>query len=97
MKSLQEIETLLREQKPILRERYKVKDIGIFGSFVRGEQREASDLDLLIEFEEPIGLIKYVGLQNYLTRMVGERVDLVMKSALGPRIGARILEEVVYV
>ena len=54
MKTLQEIESILRDQKPILRQRFKVKEIGIFGSFVRGEQKDTSDLDLLIDFEEPI-------------------------------------------
>ena len=51
MKTLHEIESILRDQKPILRQRFKVKEIGIFGSFVRGEQKDTSDLDLLIDFE----------------------------------------------
>ncbi len=97
MKTLQEIESILRDQKPILRQRFGVLEIGIFGSFVRGEQKDTSDLDLLIDFEEPIGLIRYVGLQNYLSDKVGERVDLVTKSGLKPRIGEHILKEVIYV
>ncbi len=97
MKTLQEIESILRDQKPILRQRFKVKEIGIFGSFARGEQKDTSDLDLLIDFEEPIGLIRYVGLQNYLSDEVGERVDLVTKSGLKPRISGHILKEVIYV
>ena len=75
MKTLQEIESILRDQKPILKQKFGVLEIGIFGSFVRGEQKDTSDLDLLIDFEEPIGLIRYVGLQNYLSDKVGERVD----------------------
>jgi uncharacterized protein len=97
MKTLQEIESILRDQKPILRQRFGVLEIGIFGSIVRGEQKDTSDLDLLIDFEEPIGLIRYVGLQNYLSDKVGERVDLVTKSGLKPRIGEHILREVIYV
>ena len=97
MKTLQEIESILRDQKPTLRQRFGVLEIGIFGSFVRGEQKDASDLDLLIDFEEPIGLIRYVGLQNYLSDKVGERVDLVTKSGLKPRIGEHLLREVIYV
>ena len=97
MKTLPEIERILRDQKPILRERFKVREIGIFGSVVRGEQKETSDLDLLVEFEEPIGLIKYVNLQNYLSDKVGWRVDLVMKSGLKPRISKHVLKEVIYV
>ena len=57
MKTLPEIERILKDQKPILREKFKVREIGIFGSVVRGEQKETSDLDLLVEFEGPIGLI----------------------------------------
>jgi predicted nucleotidyltransferase len=95
--TLQEIESILRDQKPILRQRFKVKEIGIFGSFVRGEQKDTSDLDLLIDFEEPIGLIRYVGLQNYLSDKIGERVDLITKSGLKPRISGHILKEVIYV
>jgi len=97
MKTLPEIERILRDQKPILREKFKVREIGIFGSVVRGEQKETSDLDLLVEFEEPIGLIKYVNLQNYLSDKVGWRVDLVMKSGLKPRISRHVLKEVIYV
>ena len=97
MKPLPEIERILRDQKPILREKFKVREIGIFGSVVRGEQKQTSDLDLLVEFEEPIGLIKYVNLQNYLSDKVGSRVDLVMKSGLKPRISRHVLKEVIYV
>jgi predicted nucleotidyltransferase len=97
MKTLPEIERILRDQKPILREKFKVREIGIFGSVVRGEQKETSDLDLLVEFEEPIGLVKYVGLQNYLSDKIGARVDLVVKSGLKPRISRQILKEVIYV
>ncbi len=97
MKTLENITSIIRDQKPLLRSQFNVKEIGIFGSFVRGEQEETSDLDLLVELEEPIGIIKYVALQNYLSDRTGERVDLVLKSALKPRAGERILREVVYV
>ena len=97
MKTLPEIERILRDQKPILREKFKVREIGIFGSVVRGEQKETSDLDLLVEFEEPVGLIKYVNLQNYLSDKIGSQVDLVTKSGLKPRISRHVLKEVIYV
>lgn len=97
MKTLPEIERILKGLKPILRENFKVKEIGIFGSFVRGEQKETSDLDLLVEFIEPIGLIKYVGLQNFLSDKVGAQVDLIAKSGLKPRISEQVSKEVVYV
>ena len=97
MRRLEEIQEILRQKKPILRERFKVKEIGIFGSFVRGEEKDTSDLDILVELERPVGLIKFVGLQNYLSNELGEKVDLVTKSALKPRIKKNILSEVVYV
>mgnify|MGYP001106524233 FL=1 len=97
MRRLEEIQEILRQKKPILRERFKVKEIGIFGSFVRGEEKDTSDLDILVELERPVGLIKFVGLQNYLSDELGEKVDLVTKSALKPRIKKNILSEVVYV
>jgi len=97
MRRLEEIQEILRQKKPILRERFKVKEIGVFGSFVRGEEKDTSDLDILVELERPVGLIKFVGLQNYLSDELGEKVDLVTKSALKPRIKENILSEVVYV
>ena len=97
MKRLEEIQEILRQKKPILRERFKVKEIGIFGSFARGEEKDTSDLDILVELERPVGLIKFVGLQNYLSDELGEKVDLVTKSALKPRIKENILSEVVYI
>jgi len=97
MRRLAEIQEILRQKKPILRERFKVKEIGIFGSFVRGEEKDTSDLDILVELERPVGLIKFVGLQNYLSDELGEKVDLVTISALKPRIKENILSEVVYI
>ena len=96
MKTLPEIERILKGLKPILRENFKVKEIGIFGSFVRGEQKETSDLDLLVEFIEPIGLIKYASLQNFLSDRVGAQVDLITKLGLKPKISEQVSKEVVY-
>lgn len=97
MRKIEEIKRKLEELKPSLKERFKVKNIGIFGSYVKGEEKEESDLDILVEFEEPISLLKFVSLENYLSDSLGVKVDLVMKRALKPRIGRHILEEVVNV
>lgn len=97
MKDLQDIEAKLKENKDLLRERFKVKEIGIFGSFVRGEQKETSDLDILVDFEGRVGLFEIVRLERFLSETLGEKVDLVMKNSLKPRIGKHILREVVYV
>ncbi len=98
MKSLKEIQKILVQQKEFLQREYKVKELGIFGSYVRGEQKSTSDLDILVEFENgaKVGLLKFVNLENYLSEILGIKVDLVLKSALKPRIGNQILKEVMY-
>jgi len=97
MKPLERIKKALKEHEEELKEKYGVKKIGIFGSFVRGEDIKDSDLDILVEFEEDvkIGLLKFVNMENYLSELLGVKVDLVEKSALKPRIGKHILKEVV--
>ena len=87
----------LRENKSVLEEKYKVKTLGVFGSYVRGEQKKSSDLDILVEFREPIGLFKFMELEEFLGNNTGIKVDLVSKKALKPRIGKHILDEVINV
>jgi hypothetical protein len=86
---------ILRQQLPLLTERYRVKSLGVFGSYVRHEQRPDSDIDILVTFHEPPSLLKFIELENYLTDVLGIKVDLVMKEALKPKIGERILHEAV--
>ncbi|MDI6773351.1 MAG: nucleotidyltransferase family protein [bacterium] len=83
----------LREHLPELRVRYRVRSLGLFGSYVRGEQESGSDLDILVEYESSPTFFEFVGLEDHLSELVGVKVDLVMKSALKPRIGERILSE----
>ena len=97
MKTLKEIEKILKENKAILAERFKVKEIGIFGSYVRGEQKEKSDVDILVSFYEPISLFEFMDMEEFLTQILGVKVDLVSKKALKPRIGKYVLEEVIYI
>jgi predicted nucleotidyltransferase len=92
-----EFARILREQLPELGERYQVKSLGLFGSCVRGEEREGSDLDVLVEFTGTPDLFEFVALGRHLSELLGVKVDLVMKRALKPRIGERILKEVVAV
>ena len=96
MRDLEEIKRTISTQKPVLAERFKVKEIGIFGSYIRGEQEELSDVDILVEFSEPIGW-EFVDLLAYLEDMLSLKVDLVTPNALKPQIKERILEEVAYV
>lgn len=97
MLSLENIRTRLREVLPRLIARYEVARLGIFGSYVRGEQRPDSDIDLLVDFREPIDLFAFVELEHELSDLLGVKVDLVMDSALKPNIGRRIRSEVVAV
>lgn len=92
---LAKVQKKLQKQLPYLTERYNVESLGIFGSYVRHQQNPDSDLDLLVTFRESPGLLKFLELENYLSDILGIKVDLVMKSALKPRIGARILNEVI--
>ncbi|MDI6781991.1 MAG: nucleotidyltransferase family protein [bacterium] len=93
---LEEIKGILKANKAVLSREFKVKEIGVFGSYLRGENKEDSDMDILVEFNKTIGLLKFIALENHLSDTLGVKVDLVMKSALKPRIGKHILEEVVY-
>lgn len=98
MKKIEEIEKILEVHKVELRRRYGIKELVIFGSYVRGEERKDSDLDLLAEFEEraKIGLLEFIKVESHLSDLLGVKVELVEKSALKPRIGRRILKEVIY-
>ena len=93
--TLGEILHTLKSQLPDLEKDYGVKSLAIFGSYTRGETHTRSDLDLLVEFVRVPTMFEFVRLERYLTTILGVKVDLVMKSALKPEIGKRILAEVV--
>lgn len=95
MKSLEEIKDVLARHKDEIRQKYSVKEMGLFGSYVRGEETPKSDLDVLVEFSKPVGFFKFLELEEYLEKLVGVGVDLVSKKALKPRIGEYIKKEVV--
>ena len=89
------IRRTLEQHLADLQERYHVLSLGIFGSYVRGQESGASDLDVLVAFSEPPSLLEFVALENHLCDLLGVKVDLVMRTALKPHLGQRILEEVV--
>ena len=95
MKTRKEIEETLRRYKPFLSDEFKVKKIGIFGSYVRGEESEESDVDILVEFHDRIGW-EFIDLKEVLEEILGKEVDLVTVSALKPQLKDEILKEVVY-
>ncbi|MGH7861515.1 MAG: nucleotidyltransferase family protein [Candidatus Dormibacteraceae bacterium] len=90
-----ELIQILRAHLPELRQRFSVRALALFGSYARGEAGEESDVDLLVEFERVPGLIAFVELEQYLSDLLGVKVDLVLKDALRPTIGQRILKELV--
>src|SRR3989338_1660109 len=97
MSELDKIKNVLRQNKPTLKKRFKVKSLGIFGSYVRGEQKKNSDVDILVEFNQTPGFFDYISMEIRLSQILKKRVDLVMKGALKSAIGRHILQEVVYV
>jgi uncharacterized protein len=99
MLDLNTIRSVLSDQKTYLREKYGIKEIGIFGSYIRRQNNTGSDLDILIELERPpkISLIGIVELEIYLSDLLGVKVDLAIKRNLRKRIGYRILNEVEYI
>ena len=99
MKTVVEIKEILQAQKEYLAEKYGIVEIGVFGSYVRGEQRPDSDVDILIQLPDPpcIDLFDLVNLEYYLSDLLGVKVDLAIKRNLRKRIGQRILDEVIAV
>ncbi len=97
MKTLKEIQHIIKAHKEDIQKRYHVKEIGIFGSYVREENKADSDIDLLVEFSEPISLFEFIDLEEYIQNLIGIKVDLVSKKGLKPGIGRYILNEVVLI
>ena len=77
-----------------LRSKFNVKSVGVFGSFSRGEEKKSSDVDILVEFSQSVGMFKFIGLEEYLSKLIGKKVDLVTKNALKNVIKEDILQEV---
>ena len=97
MKDFENIKSVLSDQKEFLKNKYRIKEISIFGSVVRREQDDISDIDILVDFSEPIGFFAFLELEEFLEQLLGRKVDLVSRKALKPKIGERILKEAVSV
>lgn len=97
MSQAKQIKKALTAHKPVIQRQFGVKTIGIFGSYIRGEEKRGSDLDVLVEFKKPIGLFEFMDLERYLAKALELKIDLVSRKALKPAIGAHILKEVEYV
>ena len=96
MKNLKAIKKKLEELKPLLKEGFKVTEIGIFGSWIREENKETSDLDILVEFEEPVSLLGVVKLENYLSERLDIKVDLIPQKDVREELKERIFKEAIY-
>ncbi len=90
------MDTLAR-LKDTLQQRFKVKSIRVFGSVTRGEETPRSDLDILVEFSEPVGFLHFLRLEKFLEESLGLKIDLVSRKALKPHIGRHILKDAVSV
>jgi predicted nucleotidyltransferase len=99
VKNIKEATAILREHKAEVVQKYRVREIGIFGSFVRGEQNKRSDIDILVEFSprDIPGLIKLCEMERYFQRLLKKKVDVVIKSGIRPELKKVILKEVVYI
>jgi uncharacterized protein len=95
--NIEDVLTKLRELKPILAARYKVRELSLFGSFVRGEQNLSSDIDLLAEFDSEADLFDWIGLTLYLEEIFQRPVDVVSKDALRAELRESVLHQVVAV
>ncbi len=97
MKNLAEFKQIISSSKPKLEQIYFIKSIGVFGSFIRNEETNKSDLDVLVDFYKPIDLFLFLELEEELEKVCGIKVDLVSKDSLKPNIGKIILNEVQYI
>lgn len=95
MKTIDEIKDLISINKEILKERYKIKEISIFGSYIRGEQIETSDIDILVDFERPVSLLHIISFENYLSYLLGIKVDVIPKRNIRKEIKQDILKEAI--
>ena len=96
MKRINEIKSHLKVYLDDYKKRYKVRSLGIFGSYSRGDQTKGSDIDILVEFEEPIGL-KFVDFADELEEELNTKVDLVTRGAIKPKLWKYIKKDVIYV
>jgi len=96
MQTIRQIKSILAQHKSELVQKYHLRQLGVFGSYARKDKTAQSDIDLLVEFEEPIGL-EFVTLAEELEKLLGIRVDLVSINAIKPKMRKIIMKDIVYV
>lgn len=92
MKTFEEIKSILQQHKEELAATFSVKELAAFGSYVRNEQDEESDVDILVSFQDTPGLLKFIALENYLSDLLGVKVDLVTEGGIGPYLKENIMK-----
>lgn len=96
VKRFDELKKIINQHRDILEQRYKVARIALFGSCVRGEQTDASDIDILVEFKEPVGFT-FIHLADFLEDLFQTKVDLITPDAIKPNRRKYIMEDLTYV
>jgi len=95
MRNFFEIQELLKNHKKEFKEKYHIQDIGIFGSYAKGMQKKTSDIDIMVTFEKPVSLLHIISFENYLSDMLGIKVDVVPKNNIRKELKESILNEMV--
>jgi|WetSurSiteA1Bulk_404760.scaffolds.fasta_scaffold162600_1 uncharacterized protein len=95
MEKLEKIRSILRAHDLEIRERYGLFNLAVFGSMARGEDRETSDVDIIADAERPIGLIALCGAENFLTGLLGIKVDLVLRRSVRSELRDLIFSEAI--
>jgi hypothetical protein len=96
MKTMEQVQAALRAHRPVLEKEYGVTRLAVFGSYARSQQTDRSDVDLLVELREPLGL-RFVHLADFLEAILGLKVDLLTADAVKPNRRAYIMKDLVYV
>ncbi len=97
MYTLDEIKSILAAAKPELQKKYPLSELGIFGSYARGDANENSDIDVLVDFDGPLGLMKYIGLSHELQALFNLKVDVVSKEGIKPKYWFYVSKNLIYV
>ncbi len=95
MTTLEEIKRILKENEDLIAKEFRARIIGIFGSYARKEQKEGSDVDIIVSFSRDATLLDFVGLADFLEQKLGVKVDIVSERAVKPELRERILKEVI--
>ncbi|MGD2248275.1 MAG: nucleotidyltransferase family protein [Candidatus Methanofastidiosia archaeon] len=95
MKEIDTVKSIISNHMDVLTEKYHVKTMSVFGSYVRDEQTKTSDIDILVEFTQPVGLFTFIELEEYLSDLLGLKVDLVLREGIKPGLKDHILHEAI--